>query len=523
MWVFLCAIRQLSPHFDSVLAVHIVHKRLTTSNVNSRELCLQTMDSCQFYSHCMESLFPCGSSGFALSYAQQRCESIRRLHSSCEGSSTCVQDTGVLNWAKASEDCLRQRLYHLLTGELKNSTSDPPTCLHLERKAIAEMNACYQDSRPDLCPSIGTSDFPSLQQDLSTVVNAFSVGGEYYSRVVEPGVVGAIENCSHANSSAIASSLMSQPLPRRVILCVNVTKYHRVRPTVLVDVPPDQLRQEVASQLSRPLEEVVYSGPDSNHSCVSSILPEQLQGLVNLEDHEWHFLTLFTPPSAGLLSAVIANYSPRDSGHSVYFEYQSPREATLCGDGLRQAGELCDYTGMALPSCDFSCSPRPSLECSVERLRPSYCWREECGDGYRTSSEECDDSNTHPNDGCSADCRIEMHYECTNIYNRTSECRVKHSEEPPTLQQSSLTTSSDISQLPTPLPTSSSLFSTLRVLSTESLTSHVLDATNTLPAPTNVFPATSSARTAISRTVNSSQTLQTLLLALVVLLVLTCR
>jgi len=527
MWAFLCAISQLSPYFDSLLVtVHIVDKRVPTSNVNSRELCRQTMDSCQFYSHCMESLFPCGSMGFALSYAQKRCESIRRLHSSCEGCSTCIQDTGVLNWAKATEDCLRRRLY-LLTGEFHNSTSDPPTCLHLERKAIAELNACYQDTRPGLCPALETSDAPTLQQDLSRVVNAFSVSGDYYSRIAEPGVARAIENCSHPNSSVVAGSLISRHLPRRVLLCVNVTRYNRNHPTTAVKMSPDQLRQDIASHLSQPLEELVYSGLDSDRSCSSSTPPKELP--VVLEDQEWHFLTLFAPPNASLLNETIANFSHGPSGYSVYFEYESQREPTLCGDGLRQAGELCDYSGTAFSSCDFSCSPRPSIECSVERLQPSSCWSELCGDGCRTSSEECDDSNTHSNDGCSADCRIETPYECTNIYNRTSECRVKPSKEPPTLLQSSSTTSSDLSQLPTPraspLPTSSSLFSTPHVLSTESLSSHIMDSTSTLPKPTNTLlsTSTSSARPVISRTVKSLQTLQTLLLALVVLLVLTCR
>lgn len=30
-----------------------------------------------------------------------------------------------------------------------------------------------------------------------------------------------------------------------------------------------------------------------------------------------------------------------------------------------------------------------------------------CGDGYRSSNEGCDDGNVNPNDGCTADCRVE--------------------------------------------------------------------------------------------------------------------
>jgi len=36
-----------------------------------------------------------------------------------------------------------------------------------------------------------------------------------------------------------------------------------------------------------------------------------------------------------------------------------------------------------------------------------------CGNGMRTGSEECDDSNAIPLDGCSGDCTIEAGYECT--------------------------------------------------------------------------------------------------------------
>ena len=36
-----------------------------------------------------------------------------------------------------------------------------------------------------------------------------------------------------------------------------------------------------------------------------------------------------------------------------------------------------------------------------------------CGDGYRVGSEAWDDSNTTPNDGCSATCTVESGYTCT--------------------------------------------------------------------------------------------------------------
>lgn len=35
-----------------------------------------------------------------------------------------------------------------------------------------------------------------------------------------------------------------------------------------------------------------------------------------------------------------------------------------------------------------------------------------CGDGDLDLGEECDDNNTMPNDGCSANCTVEPGYQC---------------------------------------------------------------------------------------------------------------
>merc|ERR1740130_2412087 len=36
-----------------------------------------------------------------------------------------------------------------------------------------------------------------------------------------------------------------------------------------------------------------------------------------------------------------------------------------------------------------------------------------CGDGKRTSSEECEDGNTNSGDGCDSSCKIEKGFQCT--------------------------------------------------------------------------------------------------------------
>ncbi|MEE9293474.1 MAG: IPTL-CTERM sorting domain-containing protein [Phycisphaerae bacterium] len=79
-------------------------------------------------------------------------------------------------------------------------------------------------------------------------------------------------------------------------------------------------------------------------------------------------------------------------------------EFTNCGDGIVQnpngegVNEVCD-DGMATPTCDTDCT------------LPL------CGDGVvnPATGEECDDGNTTPGDGCSADCENEAEPGCLMI------------------------------------------------------------------------------------------------------------
>jgi cysteine-rich repeat protein len=50
-----------------------------------------------------------------------------------------------------------------------------------------------------------------------------------------------------------------------------------------------------------------------------------------------------------------------------------------------------------------------------------------CGDGVLNITEQCDDGNRQPRDGCSANCTVETNYNCTNMtsflgYNYTAFC-----------------------------------------------------------------------------------------------------
>lgn len=87
-------------------------------------------------------------------------------------------------------------------------------------------------------------------------------------------------------------------------------------------------------------------------------------------------------------------------------------DTTGCGDGAIQPGEICD-DGNSAPGdgcsadChsveqDFAC-PTPGQPC-VSTV--------ECGDGVVSGQETCDDGNLDPLDGCSDICEIETGWQC---------------------------------------------------------------------------------------------------------------
>lgn len=82
----------------------------------------------------------------------------------------------------------------------------------------------------------------------------------------------------------------------------------------------------------------------------------------------------------------------------------------VCGNGNIEGTEECD-DGNTNPGegCDGSCAIEYGWECSGE---PSNCW-ESCGDGNLDTNpdEECDDGNAQPDDGCTL-CTIDPGYVC---------------------------------------------------------------------------------------------------------------
>ena len=83
-----------------------------------------------------------------------------------------------------------------------------------------------------------------------------------------------------------------------------------------------------------------------------------------------------------------------------------------CGNGILEAGELCDGTDFAGQSCDSSLGlPYGELSCTPECLLDlSDC--NSCGDGVVDAGEACDDANGTPGDGCSERCQVESGWIC---------------------------------------------------------------------------------------------------------------
>jgi fibro-slime domain-containing protein len=86
----------------------------------------------------------------------------------------------------------------------------------------------------------------------------------------------------------------------------------------------------------------------------------------------------------------------------------TPLAASVCGDGVIEAGEQCD-DGNRIPY--DGCSPT----CTVEPHCAGGVCTTVCGDGIKSPNEQCDDGNLASGDGCSAQCTIEPGWSCTAV------------------------------------------------------------------------------------------------------------
>jgi fibro-slime domain-containing protein len=88
--------------------------------------------------------------------------------------------------------------------------------------------------------------------------------------------------------------------------------------------------------------------------------------------------------------------------------------ATTCGDGHKEGTEECDDGNIRpFDGCTPECTKEPTCGYpDKDTTKPYQCFSV-CGDGIKMPDEKCDDGNTVDGDGCSAKCTIEDGYECT--------------------------------------------------------------------------------------------------------------
>jgi fibro-slime domain-containing protein len=82
--------------------------------------------------------------------------------------------------------------------------------------------------------------------------------------------------------------------------------------------------------------------------------------------------------------------------------------ATKCGDNVKEGSEQCDDNNL-IPY--DGCSPT----CTVEPKCANGACSAFCGDGFKFDQEGCDDGNIRSGDGCSADCKEEPGWKCPPV------------------------------------------------------------------------------------------------------------
>ena len=119
------------------------------------------------------------------------------------------------------------------------------------------------------------------------------------------------------------------------------------------------------------------------------------------EDDRFGTSILFVPSSQRL---IVGFQPPQSSGFLYVFEIG------ICGNSVLTAEtEECD-DGNTIPGdgCDENCRQERGFLCSGS---PSDC-NPICGDGITVSIETCDDQNRISGDGCSENCTLELGFQC---------------------------------------------------------------------------------------------------------------
>jgi cysteine-rich repeat protein len=84
-----------------------------------------------------------------------------------------------------------------------------------------------------------------------------------------------------------------------------------------------------------------------------------------------------------------------------------------CGDGFVQPGEACEPPEMDCVDCRWAtCNdgmPQPGEKCEgVSDTCTDFCTLPQCGDGFVSAGEGCDDGNLQDGDDCDATCQVSI-------------------------------------------------------------------------------------------------------------------
>ena len=395
-----------------------------------------------------------------------RCGKINQLRNvddaSCEH---CIASTALYNWALYQDSCLREKLLNVMERDFGSKMPDPPTCLELEQQGLRFLQECSVEQTDGFCSALA-SDRDGFKRDIAKIAKHFRMGS-YYATQVERMLKNLISSCGEEDHiTAIAESVLVDGFhSHRLVFCTVIF-------TDFVNIIDNSTAVQLVSQgLGKPVEQVSFSGVDHSRKCIRNY---PYPGGFSPSHHDLLLFITWTPDNySEIVDIGTEGFQVGDNiGGSdidiVFYQYtplRSSEDFPECGDGQRQAGEMCDmgvfnvesdYEGE--PRCSYDCTPSLSwVECSTARLSSSDCWEVSCGDGVRSAGEECDDGNHVSGDGCS-ECRVDPDFDCTTTYNSTSVC-TPFSEKAQTTDYPPATTSlpstfhtgsaaSSISQLP---------------------------------------------------------------------------
>ena len=391
--------------------------------------------SCEHYERCVEPLLACGEEGFTLAYGRRHCQVIHEINAT-------LMSSWMMEWLHSHESCLQQKVFELATTQAC-PTPNPVSCLQFEATALSAFEECFTRNVSLLCNSHEmNNNLTMIVEQLGTLVQRLGIN-EYYRHEIVESISRAINTCNHPNISQVVNSV--QPSSNRIVFCATVGGDP-------VDFPVSSYVDQVARLLERPAEQFEYAGRAYDDLCHRNAPP----ALANIPDLEYHYV-IWKPTNDDALRNNLGPSYYTALGTTTYFDFYKLEALCSyghCGDWVRRAGELCD-TGVrnliGQGGCNGTCMPSEQYECDTWPLISSTCHRTVCGDGLRTSNEDCDDGNNASGDGC-AECLTELGYVCSGPYNGTSICKTIPPTTPTT--PSSPTTSPDTDS-PTDTPTRS--------------------------------------------------------------------